>query len=159
MTRFSPERLLAIRRLRLARRLWKRLPLLAYHLLIEKYPDCSYEQFLADLVPRRKRKPIRNKKNPLKRYGRYDKIQELLQQYDQTRNPQTILLADKLRRIITKPYQLKFSIAGKAIRFSLPADIPFNTIQDLVAECQAIADLDLIEQRINLFLTTTSYGK
>lgn len=46
---FSPERLYKIRRLRKARRLFKQIPLFAYHIMRTTDEQYKYEDFLDDL--------------------------------------------------------------------------------------------------------------
>ncbi|WP_289035014.1 hypothetical protein, partial [uncultured Flavobacterium sp.] len=65
---FTPQRLANIRRMRKARRLYKKQPLFAYDILCKEYPDYTYDKFWDDL--RYRRKPKRRKgKSALVRYG------------------------------------------------------------------------------------------
>lgn len=159
MASLNPEKLQALRRLRLARRLWKQFPLLAFDMVREKYPDYSYDQFLCDLKPRRKRKSHRHIKNPLKRFGRFEKIEQLLSLYTDSGDPKFYLQAQKLRMIITRPYRLEIKRDGKGWEFTFPPETPYRKIEQLSRDCQKCQSLDEAVALCRDFIKTSGYGR
>jgi len=159
MAKFSPERLYSIRRMRMARRLWKQSPLMAFNLLKEKYPDYTQDLFLQDLHIRKASRKEKRTKNPLTKYGRHEKIQQLLSLYNQTKDPKYYLLAQKLRSIITRPYRLEIKREGKSWEFSFPPEIPYKQIEQLSKQCQQCDTLDEAAALCNKFIQNYGYGK
>jgi hypothetical protein len=129
---FTPERLLAIRRLRKARRLYKKQPLFAYGIMRNEYPDYTYEQFWDDL---RYRKPRIKKKGkcPLFRYGRYFRMQKLIAMYRNTDEINFALQALRLARHMTKPYRVVTKIGGNISEYSLSPLIAIELVEKLTA--------------------------
>lgn len=159
MASFSPERLDKIRKLRMARRLWKNTPLLAYKTMQDKYPEYTYEQFLNDLRIRKIKKKKRFVKNPLTRYGRYQKMVQLITQYNETKDPAFYLMAQKLRSIITRPYRLEIKKEAKAWEFTFPPEIPYKRIEQLSKDCNKCKTLQEAVDLCKNFTKTSGYGR
>lgn len=141
---FSPERLANIRRMRKARRLFKKAPLFAYAYMSDDYPDYTYAQFLDDL---RIRRPGRKRKtrSPLERYGRYGKMQELRNLYRQTGEIAFALQAQQLKDNMTRPYRLLVRKNDQIREYSLSPLIHYMQIENLskrVTACRSIAEAD-----------------
>ncbi len=146
---FTPQRLAAIRRMRKARRLYKKQPLFAYDMLRTEYPGYTYDQFRDDL--RYRRKPKRRKgKTPLARYGRYWRMQQLTAQYSSTGNIVYGLQAQRLRKYMTKPYRVKVRIGREVLEYRFSPLIRIEAIEQLTAalpQCSTPAEADtLVEQ-------------
>lgn len=146
---FTPERLANIRRMRKARRLYRKQPLFAYLLMLGSYPDYSYDDFLDDL---RYRKPPKRRKSKsgLMRYGRYFKMVEFAQRYLQTRNAEDGLKARQLRERMTKPYRVMVKIEGYRLEYGFSPLIPLAQIEELVRElntCTAETHADELVER------------
>ncbi len=141
---FSPDRLINIRRMRKARRLFKKAPLFAYSYMKEGYPDYSYLQFLDDLRVRRPGKK-KNVKSPLARYGRYAAMREFLRLYEQSKEISYAIKAQELRKNMTKPYRLliRYKNLSRELEFSLL--IPYAQIKELsdnINRCRSRAAID-----------------
>lgn len=136
---FTPERLENIRRMRKARRLFKKQPLFAYATMLENYPNYTQHEFLDDL---RLRKPRKKKKfkSPLLRYGRYYRMEEMKSKYMATGNIDFALQAQRLRRHLTKPYRVKVRIAHSTIEYGFSPLIQISDIELLVAKLAGCKD-------------------
>jgi hypothetical protein len=130
---FSRQRLFKIRRLRKARRLWRREPLFAYARLQQIYPNYTEMDFIDDLR-RRKPKKKRFAKKFQSRYGRYDKIQSLLKEFDQTQDFKYVLLANKLKARIAKPYIIRVKKGKKIMEYSAPPETSYAQIERFVLQ-------------------------
>ena len=128
--KLSPEKLSGLRRLRLARRLWKKEPLLAYFTLKEKFPDCTYEQFLSDLVRRSKPKEKKSKSG-LQRYGRYSRMAECISQFKEFHDTDAGREAIRLRKYMTTPHRILVRIKGKYKDYFFHPLISHSSIQEL----------------------------
>lgn len=159
MPQFSPERLYAIRRLRLARRLWKHSPLIAFDQVKELYPEYTQDLFIQDLTIRKPKQKSAHTKNPLTRYGRFEKIQQLIGLYQNTADTQYLLMAQKLRSIITRPYRLEIKRGGKAWEFTFPPETPYKQIEQLSKNCQACSSLDEAVELCTTFIQSSGYGR
>lgn len=144
---FTPERLSNIRRIRKARRLFKRIPLFAYTYMLHENPDYTYEQFLDDLRIRRPGKK-KKKKSPLARYGRYYVMREYIQLYNQTKDISYAIKAQDLRNNMTKPYRLliRFKKLSRELYYS-PL-IPYNQIKELSENINQCKNLNEVEKVI-----------
>jgi hypothetical protein len=133
---FTPERLAAIRRMRRARRLYKQQPLFAYHILCGIYPGYSYEEFMDDL---RYRRPPRRRRgrNNLVRYGRYARMEQLADRYQQTGNAEDALQALRLRRNMTKPYRVMVKVGKIRLEYTFSPLVPIRHIEELVGRLAA----------------------
>lgn len=152
MAKYTPEKLTALRRLRAARRLHRRYPLMAYQFMKEKYPDYTIEQYSLDITPKRKRyyKSYRyTKKKPLRKYGRFAFMESLIQQYRQTGDPDALLKAEKMWKVMTRPYRVLVSIKGKCTEFYLSALIPYHVINSLTLAIQKTNSMEAAEQLVN----------
>jgi hypothetical protein len=142
---FSPERLAAIRRIRKARRLFKREPLFAYSYMLESFPEYTHEQFLDDLRLRTKRK-LKPKKDGRMKYGRYKKMQELIEQYLASGNMDDLLNAQKLKEHLKKPYRVCERIRNECtLEYGFSPFIPIREIESLVASlssCKTESEAD-----------------
>jgi hypothetical protein len=128
--KLCPEALYSLRRLRLARRLWKKEPLFAFITLKEKYPDCTYEQFLSDLVRRSKPK-AKKSKSGLQRYGRYHRMVECISKFKEYQDITAGLEALRLRKYMTAPHRLLVRIGKKHKDYFFDPLISFSSIQKL----------------------------
>lgn len=132
---FSSERLFHIRRLRKARRLFRQAPLFAFDEMRQQYSGYTYREFMDDLRPRsRKRK--RHTRNPLARYGRFDRMENLILQYRQTKETELALQALALRKHISQPYRVLARSKNFSLVFTLCPLIPIRAIEKLVTDLQ-----------------------
>ncbi|WP_312351995.1 hypothetical protein [Sphingobacterium multivorum] len=146
--KFTPERLASFRRMRKARRLFKKQPLFAYSLMLEAYPDYTYLQFLDDLRYRRPPKK-RKGKSGIGRYGRYRRMEELLLKYRQEGNIAHALQAQKLRERMAKPYRVRVTIGLCRLEYGFSPLVPIETIEKLVsrlAPCRTEQEADRLVQ-------------
>lgn len=146
---FSPERLASIRRMRKARRLFKKQPLFAYEILCSEYMDYTYEKFWDDL--RYRTRPKRRKsKSPLVRFGRYRRMEKLNELFRVTANIDYGLQAQRLRRHMTKPYRVLVRIDGQILEYSFSPLIKIEEIERFTVElpkCRTAAQADeFVEQ-------------
>lgn len=148
--RFSEQRLANIRRLRKARRLYKQVPLFAYELMKSQYADYSWPAFMEDLRLRSKPKQ-KQSRSPLKRFGRYYKMQELLSLYAVTQNTDLALQAITLRNNMTRPYRLLVQVEKQAMVFTFPATVPYSAMQGLSQSCQRCKTMAEATQLIENF--------
>lgn len=128
----TPDKLFALRRLRKARRVFKQQPVFAFAILCEEYKDYTHEQFLNDLRLRTKPKPKKINKSPLMRYGRYYKMNQLLELYRTTGLIDYARQAQRLRSVITKPYRVLVKIEGQYVEYALDPMIAFKEVERLV---------------------------
>jgi hypothetical protein len=139
---FTPERLENIRRMRRARRLYRKAPLFAFEMMREEYPQYTYENFCDDLRYRTARKRKRGK-SQLARYGRYRRMEKLKEQFRQTGNSDFALQAQKLHRNMTKPYRVLARVSGETWEYTLSPLIRIDDIEKLVAllnDCPTVED-------------------
>ncbi len=125
---------------------------MAFQFMQEKYPEYSYDDFVQDITPKRKRyyKSYRyKKKSPLCKYGRFAAMENLIQLYGQTGDLAALLKAEKLRKVMTKPYRVLVSIKGECIEFYLSAIIPYKVVQDLTLSIRKTHTMQMAQQLIN----------
>lgn len=142
--KFTPERLESTRRMRRARRLYRKQPLFAYAILSGEYMEYSYEQFLDDLRYRTKPKR-KEKKTMLTRYGRYRRMAELLERYRNTGELEPAIQAQRLRKRMTKPYRVLVKINGESIEYGFEPTIAIAEIERLTSDlkfCKSEKDAD-----------------
>lgn len=153
---FTPERLENIRRMRRARRLFRKQPLFAYDAMRKEYPAYTYDQFWDDL--RYRRKPKRRKgRNPLVRYGRWGRMESLKARYGNTGNVEYALQALRLRRHMAKPYRVLAKVGGEILEYGLSPFIPISEIEKLVAElpkCKSESEADVLVERLATTIRT-----
>jgi len=127
-----------IRRLRKARRLWKKVPLFAFQQMCEDYPEYTLPDFLDDL---RRRSPPRKKKgkSQLQKYGRYERMCKLMREYKFTQDIDLALQAQKLRERIAQPYRVMVKVEKKKIEHWFSPLIPIDQIETLVKELGAVS--------------------
>lgn len=147
---FTPERLASTRRMRKARRLYRRQPVFAFPFLCTEYPDYTHEQFLDDLRYRTKPKR-KNKKTTLTRYGRYGRMVELLGLYRNTGNTEYAVQAQQLRKRMTKPYRVLVKINGKSWEYGVDATIPIREVEQLTAELSTCSTLEEADATVARF--------
>lgn len=146
--KFSPERLASLRRMRKARRLFKKQPLFAYAIMRQAYPDYSYEQFFDDLRYRRPPKK-RKGKSGIEKYGRYRRMEEYLHRYRQGGNIADAQQAQKLRERMAKPYRVMVTINSVRLEYGFSPLVPIETIEQLVsrlAPCRTEQEADRLVQ-------------
>ncbi|MNI08923.1 hypothetical protein D3C81_1403610 [compost metagenome] len=136
-TPFSPTRLFNIRRIRKARRLFKQQPLFAYVLMCANYKEYSYLNFLDDLRYRKAPKK-RKGKTALNRYGRYNRIQQLMERYRETGNLDHAIAAKRLRDLLTKPYRVWYRCEGVTVEVCFSPLVPLIQIENLVLRLKAV---------------------
>lgn len=146
---FTPERLANIRRIRKARRLYRKQPLFAFEILLTEYPNYTQDKFWDDLRCRSIRKN-RKGKSPLIRYGRYRRMQQLIELYKNTQIIDYALKAQRLRRLMTVPYRVMVKIGGKAIEYNFCPLMQIEEIENIMTQllkCLTVQDADkLIKQ-------------
>ena len=134
---FSAERLFNIRRIRKARRLFRQQPLFAFALMCEVYTDYTYFNFLDDLRYRKAPKK-RKGKAALQRYGRFDRVQQLMERYKETRNLDDAIAAKRLRDLMTKPYRVWYRCEGVTVEVCFSPLIPLIQIENLVLRLKSV---------------------
>lgn len=130
MRKVSEEALLRMRRVKAARRAFQNAPLFAYTGLQMKFPGYTYETFIQDITPRRKKKRGR-KKSPLTRYGRFQEIQKEVHLFTTTGDPIHGLRADLLRRYLYKPFRILVRRWGRPVVYTYPATYSIAVIKQL----------------------------
>ncbi|MBZ4190817.1 MULTISPECIES: hypothetical protein [Bacteroidota] len=154
---YTPERLASIRRMRKARRLYKKEPLFAYDILSKEHPSYTPDDFWEDL--RYRTKPKRRKaKSPLIRYGRFRRMEQLNEMYRATENTDYALKAQQLRRNMTKPYRMLLKVEGKVWEYSFSALIRIEEIERLSKELSGCKTLNDVEAHIEQFRKTAHIG-
>lgn len=148
--RFSPERLLHIRRLRRARRLYKKQPLFAMQIMQIDYKGYDMETLCDDL---RRRSPPKKRrgKSYLTRFGRYNRMQQLLTQYHLTGNIDFAIRAQKLRNLMTKPYRVMLIIGNTVLECTFCPLIAINQMEDLMAQLNTCQTMERAEDIIEKF--------
>lgn len=154
---FTPERLAAIRRMRRARRLYRQQPLFAYHILCGIYPGYSHEKFMEDLRYRRPPKHRRGR-NSLTRYGRYARMEQLADRYQQTGNTEDALQAMRLRRNMTKPYRVMAKVGKVRLEYTFSPLVPIRHIEELVGRLAACRSEDEADSIVQDFRKTVHIG-
>ena len=147
MGKWSAATLNRVRRLRKARRLYKAMPLFAYDILQKEYPGYSYEAFLQDIQPRKKKLRPKTHKSRRVRFGRYFEMQRMARRYNETQNPVYGLKANQLRKYLSKPYRVLISINNQVQEYSYPATISITLIQQLVTMAGSCQDFTEYEQK------------
>lgn len=154
---FTPERLANIRRIRKARRLYKKQPLFAYDILCKEYPDYTYDKFLDDL--RYRRKPKRRKgKSPLVRYGRYRRMEQLNELYRSTADIEYGLQAQRLRKYMTKPYRVLVRVSGKVLEYGFSPLIRIEEIEHLTTKLPTCKTEKEADELVEHFRKTAHIG-
>lgn len=154
---YTPERLASIRRMRKARRLFKKEPLFAYDILSREHPSYSLDDFWEDL--RYRTNPKRRKaKSPLTRFGRFRRMEQLNELYWATENADYALKAQQLRRNMTKPYRMLLKIEGKIWEYSFSALIRIEEMERLSKELSGCKTLNEVETHIEQFRKTAHIG-
>ena len=154
---FTPERLMHIRRLRKARRLFKRKPLFAFEEMRMLYPQYTHDEFLNDL---RRRKPGKKKqpKSPSTRYGRYARMQRLLSDYKRGGDTDALWMAVKLRERMTKPYRVSAKIGKERIEFTFSPMVSISSIEQLTADISKCSSMGQVVQQVEQFRKTERFN-
>lgn len=76
-------------------------------------------------------------------------MEDLIEQYQQTGDPAALLKAEKLRKVMTKPYRVLVSIKGQSTEFYLSAIIPYKVVQDLTLSIRKTHTMEMAQQLIN----------
>lgn len=150
---YTPERLMQVRRMREARRLFKQSPLFAYELMLQKYPAYTHYQFLDDLRRRTKKRPGR-KKTTLTKYGRFARMQKMLGEYSQTKDIKPLLAATKLRERMTKPYRVVATVGKQRMEFCFPPTVQIQAIEQLttdLSKCASMEEVSIAVSRFQLY--------
>lgn len=142
--KFTPERLANIRRMRKARRLYRKEPVFAFATMLNTYPDYTHEQFLDDL---RYRKPPKRRKGKavLLRYGRYQQMLRFLELYKRTENVEYAIQAQRLRSRMTKPYRVLARVCGETWEYNFDPTISLHEIERLtiaLSTCKTVKEVD-----------------
>lgn len=146
-TPFSPERLANIRRLRKARRLFKKEPLFAFNHLTHEFPDYTFEQFLDDLRIRKKSKKKTIPKR-LERYGRYNKVKELLDRYQQTNDIRFAIQAKQIMDQLRKPYRLQIVLNKKISEYCFHPYTPYSAVEQLSNQLKSCTTQEQIKKLV-----------
>lgn len=157
-SKFSPERLYRIRRLRRARRLWKQQPIFAYPQMREEYPTYSYEEFCDDLRRRSKERRRRKGRSPLVRYGRYGAFLRLMADYQSNGSWESVRRAMALRKRMTMPYRLRVQIGGQGYEYTLSPYIPQSQIEELALNVRACKSFNEVERMVDAVRATVKNG-
>ncbi len=152
---FIPERLLRIRRMRKARRPYRLEPVFAYAQLAREYADYAREDFLDDLRIRGKRKKDKRAKSPLARYGRFRRMQQLIDLFSQTGDIAYGLWAQRLRDKMTEPYRVQVVVAGKRLEYSFSPLIRLSEIESLVNRLSSCHSLEEANEVVEVFNRTS----
>lgn len=151
--KFSPERLTNIRRMRKARRLYRQAPLFALVWMQAEYPGYTPEQLADDLRRRTKPKPRSGKYNHY-RWGRYRRMERLIAEYRHTRDEALIRQAAQLKRNMTKPYRVLYTIGREKWVKHFPPQIAIERIEQLVSQLRSCRTT---EQATRLFQSFSTY--
>jgi hypothetical protein len=87
----------------------------------------DYHAALKKLKPTKKRKG----KSPLRRFGRFLKIENLVVQYHQSGDLKFLIEAQRLRINITKPYQVKIIFKGVIKIYSYAPTLSYALVVEL----------------------------
>jgi hypothetical protein len=145
---YTPERLEKMRRMRKARRLFKKQPIFAFAMMVEAYPGYTHEEFLDDLRYRRPPKK-RKGKSGIQKFGRYRRMEELLSRYRQDGNIECALQAQRLRERMSKPYRVRVAVGRHNIEYRVSPLVPIANIENLVsdlARCRTEQEADRMVQ-------------
>lgn len=148
--KLSFDQLCRLRRLRKARRLWKKQPLFAYMYMSIEYPGYSYQEFLDDL--RRRSKPIKRQvKNDMFRYGRYARIRSLINRYERSGNPDDALAAMRLAKVLRKAYRVLIRIGKEYIEYRFESFILIDDIESLCSSLRKCATEKQADEIVTAF--------
>lgn len=142
---WSIERKEDRRRMNLARRLWKRFPLFALNEMQEEYPGYTEIQLKDDLRRRTPEKKMKGK-SQLIRYGRFQKIEDLMREFNRTGNVDFAIIAAKLRLKITKPYILNIPIGDEMLECRYHPKINYRTMMDFYRKAKHCGSREALEQ-------------
>lgn len=81
------------------------------------------------------------------RFGRYQKIQSLLSEFDHTGNVACILLANKLKERITQPYDIRVRKNGKTKCYYMKPQTAYKRVEAFVKrtlDCKTFEEVDLL---------------
>jgi len=132
------------RRIRVAKRLYKRFPLFTAEFMQEEFPGTTADQ-VAEIVSKktRKTKSYRKVKSGLARFGRYPLMQKALQDYKESGDVDKLKEAQRLRSNMTKDFQFKFRIGKEVKYFRLPAHASYSIAKQIAAiKCDSWEELD-----------------
>lgn len=146
---FTPERLASVRRMRKARRLYKKQPLFAYEILCVEYPEYTYDSFWDDLRYRKKHKR-RKGKSQLARYDRYRRMEKLNFRYGETGSVEYALQAQRLQKHMTKSYRVLAKIDNEIWEYSFSPLVRIEEIERLTVllpKCRTVKEAEeMVEQ-------------
>jgi hypothetical protein len=143
--KFSADRLMKIKRLRRARRLYKRFPLFAYSFMLEDYPDYTYREFCEDLRRRTRSKRMRGKFT-FRGYGRYNQMEKMLRLYRETGDIRFAISANRLRQRMTKPFVMEFKNKEGFFICHFSPLTPVSCLEQLQRDTKACGSLaDMME--------------
>ncbi|WDF66905.1 hypothetical protein PQ465_11370 [Sphingobacterium oryzagri] len=123
--------------MRKARRLYKQAPVFAFELLRQEYEGYAEEDFLDDLRIRSKPLRVKKGKSPLRRYGRYQRMQKFVDLFARTGNIAYGLQAQRLRDMLHVPYRVVVIISAKTYQYRCSPLIRIEDIEGLVAKLSA----------------------
>lgn len=121
------------RRMRVARRAFKKAPLFAVELVRQEFPDYTQEQLEKDLVRRTKYKSIRHPKSPLKRMGRYEKMRKEIHYWEETGDIRHLERAQRLKNDLFKPLWVRWTMPDKETvhLFTFPPETNYQVIEQI----------------------------
>jgi hypothetical protein len=151
--KFSPQRLLNRRRMNAARRFWRDQPLFAFSIMKSKYPDYTEPQFVDDL---RRRTPFKKQKGKsnLRKYGRFNRMQALLTEYAFTGKIECAIEAIKLRKRLSKPYQVRVILKRVGMDYMFPPETSLLDIEEFARaarNCRTWDEINELEKKLREF--------
>jgi len=147
---FSPLRLTRIRRMRMARRLYKTTPVFALIEMQRLYPGYSLNDLWSDLHRRTKAK-TRDHKSSLARYGRYGKMMHLVTQFALTGNPVLGIQAERLGKYMTRPYRIRVVLQRENLEFTFPATVALHRIAELTRTLKTCSEISQVLALVEAF--------
>ncbi len=134
-----------------ARRLYKKWPLIAYAEMVEmEGKTYSMADFIKDITIKQT-SAKRKKKNTLVRYGRYWEIERLLSEYNQTKNMDALMAAQRLRSHIKDIYRVVVKIGKETKIYTYPATASYNSVKsftEAVTSCKSFQEVEALEEKM-----------
>ncbi len=134
-----------------ARRLYKKWPLIAYAEMVEiEGENYKMDDFIKDITIKQASSK-RKKKNTLVRYGRYWEIERLLAEYNQTKNMDALMAAQRLRSHIKDIYRVVVKIGNETKIYTYPATASYHSVKsftEAVTSCKSFKEVEALEEKM-----------